>query len=70
VEQRVWQLVAATVDELRSEVDEVVCLAMPEWFGAIGALYLDFRQLSDDEVRSLLERAKPRAEESPRVEAP
>ena len=59
-----------TVESLRSEVDEVVCLATPEWFGAIGAFYLDFSQLSDDEVRSLLERANRRAEESPRAEAP
>jgi putative phosphoribosyl transferase len=48
----------------------VVCLATPAWFGAIGAVYLDFSQLSDDEVRSLLERASRRAEESPRAEAP
>jgi predicted phosphoribosyltransferase len=59
-----------TVDALRSEVDEVVCLAMPEWFGAIGAFYVDFRQLSDDEVRQLLERASRRAEESPHAEVP
>jgi predicted phosphoribosyltransferase len=46
-----------TVEELRSEVDEVVCLATPSPFGAIGAFYGDFRQVSDDEVRKLLEQA-------------
>jgi putative phosphoribosyl transferase len=46
-----------TVEQLRSEVDEVVCLATPSPFGAIGAFYRDFRQVSDDEVRGLLERA-------------
>jgi len=46
-----------TIEELRSEVDEVVCLATPSPFGAIGAFYGDFRQVSDDEVRKLLEQA-------------
>jgi putative phosphoribosyl transferase len=61
---------SGTVESLRNEVDEVVCLATPEWFGAIGAFYADFRQLSDEEVRSLLERTKPSAEESPHAKAP
>jgi len=46
-----------TLEELRREVDEVVCLATPAFFGAIGAFYDDFRQLEDDEVRELLARA-------------
>lgn len=48
-----------TLESLRTEVDEVVCLATPFPFGAIGAFYADFRQVSDDEVRGLLERATP-----------
>jgi putative phosphoribosyl transferase len=48
-----------TVDLLRREVDEVVCLAMPSPFGAIGNFYVDFRQVSDDEVRDLLDRSAP-----------
>ena len=43
-----------TVDVLRSEADEVVCLAMPEPFRAIGCWYVEFPQLSDDEVRTRL----------------
>ncbi|MGH6944641.1 MAG: phosphoribosyltransferase [Geminicoccaceae bacterium] len=43
-----------TIERLRPEVDEVVCLAMPERFGAIGSFYGDFRQLDDDEVIRLL----------------
>jgi predicted phosphoribosyltransferase len=39
-----------TVAGLRGEVDELVCLAQPEIFGAIGRFYADFHQLSDDEV--------------------
>jgi putative phosphoribosyl transferase len=46
-----------TVDELRRDVDDVVCLAQPEYFGAIGYFYRDFHQLSDDEVIGLLRQA-------------
>jgi putative phosphoribosyl transferase len=46
-----------TVAELARECDEVVCLAQPEGFGAIGYFYADFHQMSDDEVVDLLDRA-------------
>jgi predicted phosphoribosyltransferase len=46
-----------TLERLRPQVDEVVCLATPRLFGAIGVFYDDFRQLSDDEVIDLLRRA-------------
>ena len=46
-----------TCDELRSEVDEVVCALTPEPFRAVGLWYQDFRPVSDDEVRDLLRRA-------------
>jgi putative phosphoribosyl transferase len=48
-----------TVDLLRREVDEVVCLATPSPFGAIGHFYADFHQVGDDEVRDLLDRSAP-----------
>jgi putative phosphoribosyl transferase len=48
---------AETIDILRSEADEVVCLAAPEPFYAVGAWYADFQQVSDDEVSRLLCRA-------------
>ncbi len=41
-------------DELRAEVDELVCLEQPEPFFAIGMFYAEFGQVSDDEVRRLL----------------
>lgn len=41
---------ADSLDALREEVDEVVCLEVPRYFGALGAFYEDFRQLSDDDV--------------------
>jgi putative phosphoribosyl transferase len=40
---------------LRSEVDEVVCLYEPSYFGAVGSYYRDFRQTEDREVQELLE---------------
>jgi putative phosphoribosyl transferase len=42
------------VEALRSEVDDLVCLAQPEPFGAIGYFYVDFHQLSDDEVVAMM----------------
>jgi putative phosphoribosyl transferase len=44
-----------TLAELRSEVDDVVCLAEPFPFHAIGLHYLDFHQVSDDEVLAALD---------------
>ena len=46
---------AETIDTLRKEVDEIVCLEMPYPFGAIGYFYRDFRQVSDSEVRAQLD---------------
>lgn len=50
---------ASTVEELQNEVDEVVCLEMPEQFHAVGNWYEDFSQTTDEEVRELLEKARP-----------
>ncbi len=38
------------------EADEVVCVATPEPYLAVGRWYRDFRQLDDDEVRAILAR--------------
>lgn len=43
-----------TVDEMRNDVDDIVCLHTPEPFFAIGVHYVDFHQMSDEEVVSLL----------------
>jgi putative phosphoribosyl transferase len=48
---------ASTCEELRDEVDEVICARTPEPFFAVGLWYEDFAQTTDDEVRDLLERA-------------
>ena len=56
---------APTCHELRaeSEVDHVVCLATPEHFQAVGLWYREFPQVSDNEVRELLQRSQ--AEQRP-----
>jgi putative phosphoribosyl transferase len=49
---------ADTVERLRAEADEVVCLISPEPFYAVGAHYDDFTQTSDAEVVALLDEAQ------------
>jgi predicted phosphoribosyltransferase len=49
-----------TCNELRGEVDEVICANTPEHFFAVGAFYRDFTQTTDEEVRSLLSQARGR----------
>jgi putative phosphoribosyl transferase len=56
---------ADTVDALRAEVDLIVCLATPQPFYAIGLHYLDFRQLSDQEVVSNLAAIESKAAAQP-----
>ena len=43
---------------LKHEADEVVCLATPEPFWAVGAYYEHFEQTEDDEVERLLRGAR------------
>lgn len=45
---------ADTLEALGREVDDVVCLATPEPFHAVGQFYSDFRQVDDQEVMRLL----------------
>ena len=45
-----------TIEQLRGEVDALICLETPELFGAIGYFYRDFRQVSDEEVVEILKR--------------
>jgi predicted phosphoribosyltransferase len=48
---------AETCDALRSEVDEVICAITPEPFYGVSRWYEDFSQVTDEEVRTLLENA-------------
>jgi len=45
---------AETCEELRAEVDDVICAITPQPFRAVGLWYEDFSQTTDEEVRNLL----------------
>jgi putative phosphoribosyl transferase len=47
----------STCEELRGEVDEMICAETPEPFHAVGLWYEDFTQTTDAEIRGLLDRA-------------
>ncbi|WP_036258937.1 phosphoribosyltransferase [Methylocapsa aurea] len=49
-----------TIEAMREEADEVLCLEEYEIFGAIGYFYDDFRQTTDQEVIDLLARFSER----------
>lgn len=55
----------SSVREIRREADEVIALATPSEFMAVGQWYLDFSQTTDDEVRNLLKSAKTFNEPQP-----
>ena len=48
----------STCQELRREVDEIVCFATPEPFMAVGRFYDDFAQTTDEEVTERLAAAR------------
>ena len=50
---------AESIEALRSEADEIVCLETPDDFFAVGQFYRDFHQVSDDEVRKILRTEQP-----------
>ena len=52
---------ADTCEDLRADADEVVCLATPEPFHAVGVWYDDFSETTDRQVRELLEQARSEA---------
>jgi predicted phosphoribosyltransferase len=46
---------------LKKLSDHCVCLATPKGFHAVGQCYLDFTQVTDDEVRQILEQNDQRS---------
>jgi predicted phosphoribosyltransferase/dienelactone hydrolase len=61
--QRPRRLVLATpvaspgsIEALRSDADEIICLDAPENFLAVSQFYRDFCQISDDQVKAILAR--------------
>jgi putative phosphoribosyl transferase len=49
---------ADSLAELKAECDDIVCLATPDPFYAVGPHYRDFRQTTDEEVVQLLADAR------------
>lgn len=45
-----------SVEDVRAEADEVVCLHTPPGFGAVGYYYRNFSQVSDEEATAYLDR--------------
>lgn len=45
-----------TLETMRGDVDRVIALEEPEFYGAVGSFYEDFPQTSDEEVLTLLKR--------------
>ena len=45
---------------IREHATETICYETPEPFGGVGAWYEDFSQVTDGEVRALLEKASLR----------
>ena len=43
-----------TIERLRPQVDEIVCLQIPSEFYAVGQFYRDFSQTTDQEVIEIL----------------
>ena len=52
---------SGTCEDLRREVDQLICLETPEPFHAVGEFYRNFDQTTDEEVRSLLALAQSRS---------
>jgi putative phosphoribosyl transferase len=50
---------AESLEELAAECDDIVCLATPEPFFAVGPHYRDFTQTRDEEVVRLLDESRP-----------
>ena len=48
----------AACAEVSDETDDMICVATPEPFQAVGLWYQDFSQTTDEEVRALLEAAR------------
>jgi putative phosphoribosyl transferase len=47
-----------TCNDFKADVDETVCLEMPEPFYGVGQWYVDFSQTTDEEVQRLLAQAR------------
>jgi putative phosphoribosyl transferase len=48
----------STCNKLRSEVDQIICATTPQLFFALGMFYRNFAQTTDEEVCTLLSKAR------------
>ncbi|NRB21435.1 phosphoribosyltransferase, partial [Candidatus Dependentiae bacterium] len=47
-----------TKNEIDQEVDELICLTAPVFFGGVGQVYENFGQTEDEQVIELMEKSK------------
>jgi len=47
-----------SLQTIKNETDEVICLDTPLFFGAVGAFYQEFGQTTDEEVIELMKKSK------------
>lgn len=59
-----------TIEALRAQADDVVCLHVPRWFHAVGQFYHDFTQTTDENVVDLLRRANEQFPADHRLQEP
>lgn len=43
-----------TIEKMKKEVDEIICLYTPEFFNAVGSFYQHFEQTTDEEVMGII----------------
>jgi putative phosphoribosyl transferase len=51
----------STIKELKKQADKVICPYTPEYFQAIGQFYVDFNQITDEEVIELLKESREKS---------
>ena len=54
-----------SIEKIREEVDEVVCLSTPEFFIGVSQFYENFEQVNDEKVIQLLRKSNNRKLETP-----
>lgn len=54
---------ADVIEKLKREADRIVCLATPEPFWAVGRFFMDWAQLSDQDVTDILNRRRAEMEQ-------
>jgi predicted phosphoribosyltransferase len=52
---------STTVEQIRAEADDVVCLYAPEDFYAVGQFFEDFSQVSDEQAITILRQSSTKA---------